>query len=173
MNKITAILAGVATMAAVSVAPAFAQGNFTNLNTPFTFTDAGGTANMTISGITYNPFVGSTQIGTLNLTLTGGVGGNTGLQTFTAANLTFTSTGNPTIMDATFTNGADVIFSAGTAEITSVGKSTNNNSFNLYPGTVSIPAPVPETSTVASFGALLALGGLALVARRKSVKNAA
>ncbi len=46
----------------------------------------------------------------------------------------------------------------------------------VFPTTVAGPgmAPVPEASTTVSFGLLLALGGLAVVAaRRKTVKNAA
>ena len=51
------------------------------------------------------------------------------------------------------------------ASIASIGAASDGTTFNLVQA-------VPEASTVVSFGALLALGGLAVL-RRKSVKNAA
>ncbi len=182
MNKLTSTLAGLALVATVSIAPAMAQttaggGNFTNLGVPFTFFDNGTTVTFnSATPVTFNPFnSGNPEVGTLSLTLTGGNGSaNTGQQFFSGVNLTFTSVGNPTIVDNTFANGALVSFIpggpfAGQAQLSSVGKSTLNDSFELTPGT----PVVPEASTTISFGALLALGGLAVVLRRKGVKNAA
>ncbi len=170
MNKITSTFAGLAIVATASIAPAFAQGNFTS-TAPFTFTSTGTTVSVLSAPVLFNPKAGgATSAGTLALSLTGGMAGS---PFFSGVSLTFTGAGGFT--DTTFTNGADVNLIpagplAGTYEIVSAGPSTTGNSFDLSPGTTS---PVPEASTVVSFGALLALGGLAVVLRRKGVKNVA
>ena len=68
MNKITSTLAGLAIVATVSVAPAFAQGNLFSPPGTFTFTD-GGTFTASGSGDGYNPVGGVAT--TASFTLTG------------------------------------------------------------------------------------------------------
>ena len=170
MNKITSILAGIATVAAVSVAPAFAQGNLFSPPGTFTFTmPTATTFTATGSNDSYNPLTSSTtqvvgftltgtEVGTsstylLNSLIIGSNATNASLFTYNPTNnalyFTFSSTpGTPT-------------------SVASLGADNTSTTFNL------VAAPVPEASTTISFGALLALGGLALVLRRKGVKNAA
>jgi len=172
MNKITSTLAGLAIVAGASIAPAMAQGNFTN-TAPFTFSFVPGTSlNLTNVPVTFNPTAAGTtpSQGLLSITATGPIGMNF----FQTVSLSFTpnaggtqSLPNP---DTTFTG----LFvnqnpNTGLFDIASNGTSAGGNSFDLAPGTAS---PVPEASTTVSFGALLALGGLAVVLRRKGVKNA-
>ena len=169
MNKITSVLAGIAVAATASIAPAFAQGTFTNTG-PFTFLDNGTIAGVFSAPATFNPTAGASETGTLNVTLTGGPGGaNTGTQLFSGVSLFFSPTAPalPVIFDNSFTPGATVNFAPSVTTISSITNSAAGNSFVL-----SLGAPVPESSTVVSFGALLALGGLTVVLRRKGVKNA-
>ncbi len=169
MNKITSTLAGLALVAGASVAPALAQGNL--FAPPGTFTFSFPTATTFLA--TSNPTVGFNPGGAANTTaafsLTGtqisGVLYQVTLLTVTpAGGAAFTETGT------SGAGGSPFLFTAvpvgSTLSVASVGAAADGTTFNLV-------NPVPETSTVVSFGALLALGGLALVARRKSVKNAA
>ena len=74
--------------------------------------------------------------------------------------------GNPLVNNGlwglTFGNGV----SAGDTNKLYFSAGTNFENDGLF-GSIAAPAAVPEASTMISFGALLALGGLALVARRK------
>ena len=177
MNKITSTLAGLAIVATASVVPAFAQaGNFNN-TAPFTFVDTGTTFTVNPVAATFNPVVAAPlEAGTLTLLLTGGTGAaNSNPQFFSTGVLTFTPTNVAlaTITD-TFSGGNLVSFvptgapGAGTATAINLAPSANGDQYKLVNG-----SPVPEASTVISFGALLALGGLAVMMRRKGVKNAA
>ena len=171
MNKITAILAGVATVAAVSVAPAFAQGNLFSPPGTFTFSmPTATTFSATGSNDSFNPtnssstlVVGFTLTGTevglsntyvLNSLIIGSTPGNASLFTYNPMN-------NPLFFTFNNTPGTPT-------SIASSGADNTGTTFNLVQ-----PPVVPEASTTISFGALLALGGLALVLRRKGVKNAA
>ena len=172
MNKITATLAGLALVAGASVAPAMAQGNL--FSPPGTFTFSMPTATtFSASGNndSFNP-TGSTATQTVGFTLTGTqVTGTSNIFMLnslvitpvgsTTPTFTFNPTNNP--LDFSFTNITGV-----PVAIASLGADNTGTTFNLVGG-----APVPEASTTVSFGALLALGGLALVLRRKGVKNAA
>ena len=167
MNKLTTTLAGFALVAAASVAPAFAQGNFFT-NGPFTFSFSPANS-FTVSAIpvSYNP-AGTTGTFSGFLTLTGGTGVGQG-PVFTGTSLSFSPTkgGTPTVTDVIpFTTV--VPLGTGSYSIASVGSSALGDTFNLTGG-----APVPEASTVLSFGALLALGGLAVLRRKAVVKTAA
>ena len=164
MNKITTTLTGLAVVAAATVAPAFAQGAFF-ASAPFTFAFAPANS-FTISNIAvnYNPFgVGAPSTGFLTLTGGNELGSsviyNNTLLSFTNGTTSFTDTVAQTTI---------VPLGNGSYSIASVGATGNGNQFNLVPG-----APVPEASTVISFGALLALGGLAVLRRKSAVKNAA
>ena len=187
MNKITSTLAGLALVAGVSVVPAFAQdlGTAGNLFSPpgsFTFSLATATATATATTFsatgtndTFNVLnaaatskavtaaftltgtqIAATNVFVLNTLIIGSTATNASIFTYKPAN-------NP--LTFTFTNlnvpGIPVA-------IASLGADKAGLTFNLVN-----PAPVPEASTVVSFGALLALGGLAVVLRRKGVKNAA
>ena len=165
MNKITSTLAGLALVATVSVVPAFAQGNLFSPPGTFSFTTVGSTLTASGSGDSFNP-MGTTGVIPASFTLTG---------TLVAGNI-FSVT-NYQVLDATsnvlatLAPGSGLLFVAGTTTnggqfVSSIGASSNGNTFNL------VAAAVPESSTVVSFGALLALGGLAVVLRRKSVKSA-
>ncbi len=168
MNKITSTLAGLALVAGVSVAPAFAQdlGTPGNLFSPpgtFSFSmPTATTFSATGTNDTFNPISSATS-STVAFTLTGTRIDssnvyvlNTLLIGSTATNgsvFTYNPAGNP--LDFTFTNvpGAPI-------GIASLGADNMGATFNLV-------NPVPEASTVVSFGALLALGGLAVVAARR------
>ena len=164
MNKVTTTLAGLAIVAAATVAPAFAQGAYFATQ-PFTFAFAPANS-FTLSSInvTYNPFGGGAPTTGL-LSLTGGVQEGTSV-VYDNAKLTFVN-GSTTVND-TIAQTTIVPLSNGSYSIASVGATAAGNQFNLVPG-----APVPEASTVISFGALLALGGLAVLRRKSAVKNAA
>ena len=167
MNKVTTTLAGLAVVAAATVAPAFAQGNFFT-NGPFVFQLLPANS-FTVNAVpvTYSPFgAGAPTSGLLSLNSGSEVG--TG-PLYTGTQLTFVPTGiGPTITDTfaytvlvnTVTNGYGIA-SLGTGTLT-------GDTFNMLNGN-----PVPEASTVISFGALLALGGLAVLRRKSAVKNAA
>ena len=161
MNKIITTLAGLALVAGASAVPAFAQGSFTN-SAPFSFSGpSGGTFSVTAVPVTYNPLGGSVQNGFLTLTGSSQVDSS---PVFSNTKLTFTN-GGFSITD-TIPLATVIAVPSGGFSISSVGASPAGDSFNLA------SSPVPEASTVLSFGALLALGGLAVL-RRKSVKNAA
>ena len=161
MNKLTTTLAGLALVAGASIAPAFAQGDFTT-NGPFSFTFSPGTFSVTNLLVNYNPFgtTGASSMATISLF--GGTEVGTGED---YKNVTMTSSVSPT---DTFANVYVVSNGDGTFGIASPGRTTAGDSVNLQGG-----APVPEASTVISFGALLALGGLAVLRRKSVAKNAA
>ncbi|MGI4788511.1 MAG: hypothetical protein ACRYFS_06630 [Janthinobacterium lividum] len=168
MNKITTTLAGLAVLASASMVPVFAQSNNFTSDGPFTFTYSPTTFDITSIAATYNPVVGMSTDGLLSLT--GGT--STNGTTFTGATLKFVSTGGTLV--ETPVNAAVNDFS-GVYDISGFVPPTlfaEAYTFNLEPGTVATPA-VPEASTVVSFGALLALGGLAVLRRKSAVKNAA
>jgi len=163
MNKITSTLAGLAVVAAASVVPAMAQGNLFSPPGGFNFgTTSAGVFTATGTGATFNPINSSTPVTNESFTLTG-----TRIDMSNFFNLTsLVITGG-----TNFTENGPLQFSVETApsgvtSIASVGAAADGTTFNLT-------NPVPEASTTVSFGVLLALGGLAVVLRRKSVKNAA
>ncbi len=163
MNKITSTLTGLALVAAASVAPAFAQAG--NLFTPVggsPFTVVGvGTANFTATGTAMFNAAGSTSVTSVPFTITGSDtnGALYTIKTYTLNGVLDTTAPGAFFIVATLPSGA--------TSVASVGSLPSGNTFNL------VNAPVPEASTVVSFGALLALGGMAVVLRRKGVKNAA
>jgi len=183
MNKITQKLLGTASalalVAGCGAAPAFAGGFFQDKSTPgvgtFSFTNSSpstATFSLTnapakfVDGIAGDPVL----TGTFSLTssMAGYEAGST-KYIFDNTTLNFVS-GNKTITE---TGKTKVTFTGGFATLTNftkfAGSGYSNDGFRL--GKFA-PAPVPEASTVVSFGALLALGGLAVL-RRKSVKTAA
>ncbi len=171
MNKFTSTLAGLALVAGASIAPAFAQDNGGNLFAPpgtFSFvTNSTGMLTASGSGETFNTLTGPTaSFAPVSFTLTGQ------LVAGTIFNLTsFNVTSNGTTVDSLDGNSG-LLFVASSAPgggqfLSSIGASRGGTTFNL------VNAPVPEASTTVSFGVLLALGGLAVVLRRKGVKNAA
>ena len=164
MNKLTTTLAGLAFAAAVSIAPASAQ-TFT-ANGPFTFTVSPTAFTVTSIPATFNPTTGPTTSGFLSLD--GGT--STNGTAFTGTILTF-KTGSQTLSQSVdaFVNpipdsSNDLI--SGFAPATAF---SSGFTFDL----VGTPAAVPEASTVLSFGALLALGGLAAVRRKSAAKSVA
>jgi hypothetical protein len=171
MNKLTTTLAGLAFVAAVSIAPAFAQGaplvpttgNYFN-NAPFTFTMTPTTFNITNIAAFFNPTMSTTATaGLLSLTATE-IGTTSG---YTNGVLTFAPTGGATTTETiNFFTVAKNPFTDST--VFSGGPDSAGNNFTLNSG-----SPVPEASTVLSFGALLALGGLAVLRRKSAVQNAA
>ena len=171
MNKITSTLAGLAVVATASVVPAFAQGNLFSPPGTFTFVTSGATLTATGSGETFNPTAaGSAPITPVSFTLVGSsIGGSTTFYNLTSLTVNGTNVGGAGVN--TFTETGALTFSviappSGGVAISSIGAARDGTTFNL------VAAPVPEASTVISFGALLALGGLAVVLRRKGVKNA-
>ncbi len=167
MNKLTSTLAGLALVAGASVAPAFAQGAFSN-TTPFVFSFTPTSFTATNVLVNYNP-VGGGSVSTGFLSLSGGteVGSSSFYQN---VNLSFATTpgGTPAFTDVI--SAANVPFNpiAGNYDINSINASAKGDQFNLSAG-----SPVPEASTVLSFGALLALGGLAVLRRKTVAKSAA
>lgn len=178
MNKITSTLAGLALVATASIAPAFAQaltpGTFTFAGGPTPFSFSAGTPggiSLTAIPVLFNAVSGANSMGTL--TLSGGTeqfGAIGTVGTFTGVTETFVSTSGPLVGFSEMGTAFVSQRSASTYDIASdtTTFTTSGTSFDLVPG-----SPVPEASTVVSFGALLALGGLAVVLRRKGVKNAA
>ena len=168
MNKLTTTLAGLAFVAAASVAPAFAQGNFFT-NGPFTFTFSPASS-FTVSSIpvSYNAN-GTTGVSSGFLSLTGGTSMNGVVFSNTSLSFSPTLGGTPTVTDLIPTTTV-VGLGGGTYSIASVGSTAAGDTFNLTGGT---PAAVPEASTVLSFGALLALGGLAVLRKKTAVSPAA
>ena len=172
MNKITSTLAGLAIVATASIAPAMAQGNFVYSGGPMPFTFTAGTPggiNSSAIPVVFNALAGANSTGTL--TLSGGMEqfGATGtVGTFFLVTETFVPTSGPL---AGFSDTGTAFVSQRSATTYDISSDTttftrSGTSFDLVPGAV------PEASTVVSFGALLALGGLAVVLRRKGVKSA-
>ena len=164
MNKLTTTLAGLALVAGASIAPAFAQGDFTT-NGPFTFSFAPSTFTVTNLMTSFNPFGGGAT-STATISLFGGTEVDS-TPDYKNVTLTFTPAGGTTSTD-TLANVYVVSNGDGTFGIASPGRTAAGDSVNLQAG-----APVPEASTVISFGALLALGGLAVLRRKSVAKNAA
>jgi len=167
MNKITTTLAGLAVVAAATVAPAFAQGNFFT-NGPFVFQLAPANS-FTVNAVpvTYNPFGGTSATSGLLSLNSGSEVGTSAL--YTGTNLTFVPNGGGATITDTFAYTALVNTVTNGYGIASLGTGTlTGDTFNMLNGN-----PVPEASTVISFGALLALGGLAVLRRKSAVKNAA
>ena len=178
MNKIaTSILAGVA-LAAIAVAPASAQqvspNVFTNVGTAlptFSFGPGNATYSLTNASAAFNPGgSGSNPIlGTLSLMGSNFVAGST--YQYATTSLVFVPNGGGTTL--TETGASSVELFQGSTSFSALGPAGFSGSGNTgdrlnlsYSST-----PVPEASTVISFGALLALGGLAVL-RRKSVARA-
>ena len=172
MNKITSTLAGLALAATASVVPAFAQGNLFSPPGSFTFVTSGATLTATGSGETFNPIGTTMPITPVSFTLTGlSIGGSSTFYNLTSLVINGANVGGAGVN--TFTETGALTFSAlappsGGVAISSIGAAADGTTFNL------VSAPVPEASTVVSFGALLALGGLVLVtARRKKMNTSA
>lgn len=166
MNKLTSTLAGLALVAGASIAPAFAQGAFSNLSTGtpfvFSFTPAGFTAINQL--VNYNPLNGGVKTtGLLSLT---GFGSSSGAL-FTNTALSFTPSGGGAGFTDTVPLTTIVPIGNGNFSIASVNATPAGDQYNLT------AAAVPEASTVLSFGALLALGGLAVLRRKSVAKSAA
>lgn len=179
MNKITtSLLAGVA-LAAIAVAPASAQtvvpNSFSNVGNSlptFSFGPGNSTYSLTNAAAAFNPGNGGTStLGTLSLMGSGLVAGTTYQYTTTALTFVPTTAGGTTLNETGASSvqvfqGQTTFSALGTAGFS--GSGNTGDRLNLaYAAT----APVPEASTVISFGALLALGGLAVL-RRKSVARA-
>ena len=172
MNKLTTTLAGLALVAGASIAPAFAQGAFSDLGTtpPFVFsfigTGAGSSFSAISQAVNYNA-LGTTGSTPGFLTLTGGAEID-GSVVYQNTNLSFSTTkGGPALFTDVIGLTTVVPLTGGNYSIASVNASASGNQYNLT------AAPVPEASTVISFGALLALGGLAVLRRKSVAKNAA
>jgi len=174
MNKITTALAGLALAAGASVAPAMAQGNL--FSPPGTFSFSMPTATTFSASGNNDSFnaLNSTTTQTVGFTLTGTQIGATNVFMLNSLVITPVGSVNPTFtfnptnnpLDFSFTNVAGV-----PVAIASLGADNTGTTFNLVGGTAS--APVPEASTTASFGLLLALGlgGLAIAAKRKKAAS--
>lgn len=164
MNKITSTLAGLVLVAGASVVPAFAQGSlFNSPGSAFSFTYSGfGTSSFiaTSGSVGFNP-VGSIASSTASFALTGtqvsGV-------LYQVTSLVFTPAGGVAFIEVNPLQFTVVGLSTGSLSVASVGSASDGTAFNLA-------APVPEASTVVSFGVLLALGGLAVVAAKRKKMN--
>lgn len=176
MNKITtSILAGVA-LAAIAVAPASAQvpNSFSNVGTTlptFSFGPGNTTYSLTNAAAAFNPGNGGTStLGTLSLMGSGFVPGSAYQYATTA--LTFVPTGGGTTLTETGASSVELFQGSTTfSALGPAGFSGSGNTGDRLNLAYIATAPVPEASTVISFGALLALGGLAVL-RRKSVARA-
>jgi len=163
MNKLsrtlTGTLAGLAVVAAAGLAPAFAGSGFIKQgNVPFNFFDSA---------------TRTSEMGNLTLSGSGLEPGSSFVYDNTILDFT-PNTGNGFVLDGISRVALSGTGSNETATVSSVGNSFGQNfNFTLagYPVN-NVPAAVPEASTVLSFGALLVLGGVAVL-RRKAVKNAA
>lgn len=167
MNKVTTILTGLAIVATASIAPAFAQGNFST-NSPFVFSfSPANSFTATDQPVLYNA-LGTTGFSNGFLTLTGGTEIGTSV-VYSNVSLSFSPTlgGMPTVTDVVPMSTVVALDGTGLYSLASVGVTAKGDNFNV------VGAPVPEASTVISFGALLALGGLAVLRRKSIVKNAA
>ncbi len=157
MNKITSTLAGIAIVAAASIVPASAQAFLPSNSGTFSFVGAN---SFKLTGVATKFVDFSTgQIYTGTAYVFGGTNSAALPNVYTGADLVFAS---PLVFD---TGAAVLTFSGGKVTVSSGSGFKDAFKFTAT-------APVPEASTVVSFGALLALGGLAVL-RRKSVKNAA
>ena len=165
MNKLTTTLAGLALVAAASAVPAFAQGTFTAAPFTFSFTPAN-SFTVANQAVNYNP-LGTTTIIPGFLTLSGGTILSAGSPVYSGVKLSFSPTvgGTATVTD---TFNYAVLASTPTGYVLTGGPTATGDSVDLTSG-----APVPEASTVLSFGALLALGGFAVLRRKTAVQNAA
>ena len=113
----------------------------------------------------------TTGVKTGLLTLSGGSEIGSG-PLYSGVTLSFVpNNGQPTVTD-TFNFVALANTTSQGYGIANFGVGNSGSTFNLIQGMVA-PAAVPEASTVISFGALLALGGLAVLRRKSVVKNAA
>ena len=168
MNKLTSTLAGLAVLAAVSAVPASAQ-TFT-ANGPFTFSLSPTTFSVNDISASFNPMNGPAETGTLSI-----IGGtSTNGTDFTGSTLTFL-TGGSTVSESIPDVFVNPIAGTGTDFISGFAPPAGFSSgftLALEPGTPN-SSPVPEASTVLSFGALLALGGLAVLRRKTVAKSAA
>ena len=174
MNKTTRTILGtaaaVALAAGVSVAPASAGGiyiNPTSSSSTFNFNPGTSYSLFTTPAEFVNFGTGTTTSGQLTLSGSGFESGTSFV--FDATTLLFSPTGGGSAV--TETGKSTVTFSSGKVSITSFGPSFSGSGSTGDYVNVSAPA-VPEASTFLSFGALMTLGGLAVL-RRKSVKNAA
>lgn len=179
MNKITtSLLAGVA-LAALAVAPASAQqvspNVFTNVGNAlptFSFGPGNSTYSLTNAPAAFNPgSVGSNPIlGTLSLMGSNLVAGSS--YQYVTTNLVFVPNGGGTTFNET--GASSVQLFQGTTSFSALGPAgfTSTDGSGHIGDRLNLSyAAVPEASTVISFGALLALGGLAVL-RRKSVARA-
>ena len=174
MNKITSTLAGIALATGVGIAPAFAQAPtpgflFTppNGSSSFTFSGAGTSSFIATSGsVGFNPS-GTGATTTTSFSLTGTLISGSLYQ---VTSLTFNPAGGVPNIEVNPLQFTVFSLPSGAVSLASVGSATDGTGFNL------LSAPVPEASTVVSFGGLLALGGLALAAAKRKktgVKTAA
>ena len=165
MNKITSTLAGLAVVATASIAPAFAQGGLFTPPGGFTFSFLGGGSVFTASStsVGFNPSGGGPTT-TASFSL---VGTQISGSLYSVNTLLITPLGGPAFLETNPLSFLVTALPTGPEAINSIGAASDGTSINL------VSAPVPEASTVVSFGALLALGGMAVVLRRKNVKNAA
>ena len=190
MNKIASILTGLALVATASIAPAMAQiapftpGTFT-FPGPGTFTfnvsPTSGLIPLTVIPVTFNAL--NDGISTGFLTLSGGTkayGGPGVAGTYTSVTEFFAPDAGQNL--GPFSDVGTVFISQRSATTFDLASDTttftaSGTSFDLVPGTPGTPgtpgAPVPEASTTASFGLLLALslGGLAVAAKRKKAAS--
>ena len=169
MNKISATLTGLALVAGASIAPAFAGGGVFSTSTVTppkgTFVDTTTSYSFLTSDATYS--VGTNSlVGTLSL-----IGTEVGTGPFYTTTLDFTS-GTSSIQET----GTTIVFpgpdqkaplSPTNFKIADAGNFTFGDRLTVGP----FANPVPEASTVLSFGGLLALGGLAFL-RRKTASAA-
>ena len=168
MKKITLALAGLAIAATASMVPASANGVFYTASGPttFSFTSSPTGFSLFTPAKFTNFSTGTTVTGSLFLAATGAETGTS--YVFDSTNLLFSA---PGITDFEVGKGT-LTFSGSKIAFTSFGPSFSGATSSGDYVDLTTSAPVPESSTVISFGALLALGGLAVL-RRKSVKNAA
>ena len=110
---------------------------------------------------------------TVGFTLTGTEVGMSNIYVLNSLVITVVGSATPTFTYNPMGNQLDFAFSsvAGTpVAIASLGADNTGTTFNLVTGATAPPA-VPEASTTASFGLLLALGGLAIAAKRKKAAS--
>ena len=173
MNKITTALAGLALAAGAGVTPALAQGNLFSPPGTFSFSMPT-TTTFSASGNndSFNPTNSAiTQI--VGFTLTGTEVGMSNTYVLNSLVITVVGSATPTFTYNPMGNPLDFAFNnvAGTPiAIASLGADNTGTTFNLVSGMIAPPA-VPEASTTASFGLLLALGGLAIAAKRKKAAS--
>jgi len=167
MNKITSALAGLALAAGVGVAPAFAQAP-----TPgYLFSPTGGGSGFTFSGLGTASFIATS--GSVGFNFVGGTANTTasfaltGTQVsgilYQVTSLVFTPAGGVANIEVNPLQFTVFALPSGAVSVASAGSASDGTGFTL------LSAPVPESSTTASLGLLLALGagGLALTAKRR------